>query len=523
MSLTDGFTPSDSGKTALSDSDKKLSDYALFFDLLSTIAASRNEEEVFRGIVGVYNAICAPLYIAYLPFYGDMPGSVMISPRSVGEDSRVAGRLAGFDDEYGWTGSGKGFTMRISHAGEKLGIIEIEGVAFPEYREHYFNLAINSASVLGLAVSNARNYQELEEKNQALKKAKEQAEAATKLKDQFISLVAHDLRSPFNAMMGLLRLFVDSKPMLANEDDKKVLDSIFKSGDRMIDMIGQLLKISRLQTGKIVPQPRFFRGHNAAAVAIGSLGYAATQKGIEIINEVPPDMRLYADQSLFGEALLNLLSNAIKFCSRGDKITFFAPPSRPGVIAVRDTGRGIDEKRILDIFKHEVQTSTPGTVGELGTGLGLPYSRDIMLAHGGDITVESAPGEGSVFYAELPHVRPVALIVDDEVTARMLVRTLLERIGVGAIEVSDGKQALYAIKERRPHIIITDIDMPVMDGYDLLDRLKKDTETSGIPVIVMTAHNREMREKALRCGADDFVSKPIDLDDFIPRISRFVG
>jgi CheY-like chemotaxis protein len=217
------------------------------------------------------------------------------------------------------------------------------------------------------------------------------------------------------------------------------------------------------------------------------------------------------------------LTNAIKFCSSGDRITFFVQPGLKSAIAIRDTGNGIDERIIPNLFKHEVKTSTVGTGGERGTGLGLPYSYDILKAHGGEITVESAPGKGTVFCVMLPYVRPIALVVDDEPMALLIVRSHLERIGIEVTEAVSGEMALSAIKERHPHIVITDINMPVMDGFDLLDRLKKESATRDIPVIVMTSADGEARDRAFRHGADDFVKKPIEAEDFIPRVRRFVG
>ena len=354
--------------------------------------------------------------------------------------------------------------------------------------------------------------------------AKNMAEEATRLKDKFVALVAHDLRSPFASMMGLLRLLLERKQAyFEDEESKNISDRIFKNGDRMVAMIDQLLKISRLQTGKIAPHPRFFKAHMAAAVTIGALNHSATQKGIVIINEVPVDMRLYADSALFDEVLLNLLSNAIKFCSCGDRITVFAPVGLKSAIAVQDTGKGIETKMIPNLFKHEITTSTRGTDGETGTGLGLPFSLDIMKAHGGDIAVESAPGKGSAFCAILPYIKPLALVVDDDPDFMLVIKGYLEKVGVDVAEAYDGEQALAFLKERRPHIIILDIIMPVMDGYTLLDRLKKDSATRGIPVIVMTFADRDSHEKAVRCGADDFVGKPLEVEDFIPRVRRFVG
>jgi signal transduction histidine kinase len=349
------------------------------------------------------------------------------------------------------------------------------------------------------------------------------AEEATKLKDKFISLVAHDLRSPFASMLGLIRIYAEGKPSAEGEESQKILDRVFKSGERMIAMIDNLLKISRLQTGQITPDPWFFKGYMAAANTIGSLSHNAAQKGIVIINKVPVDMRLYADQTLFDEVLLNLLSNAIKFCSRGDTITFFVPPALFSAIAVRDTGKGISEKITPNLFKHEMATTTPGTAGETGTGLGLPFSHDIMKAHGGELTVESVPGTGSVFCAILPYVKPVALVVDDDPMSMLVVRSHLEKIDIEVMEAVNGEKALSAMKDKRPHIIITDINMPGMDGYTLLARLKQDNAIKEIPVIVMTSADGETREKAFRYGASDFVDKPVILDEFIPRVRRYVG
>ncbi|MBF0634093.1 MAG: response regulator, partial [Nitrospinae bacterium] len=353
--------------------------------------------------------------------------------------------------------------------------------------------------------------------------AKEQAEAATKLKDKFVSLVAHDLRSPFASIIGLLKLFAERKSHPEDEMGQKIFERIFASGERMMMMIEDLLKINRLHTGQITPQPKFFKGHIAVAVTIGSLSHNAAQKGILIINEVPVDMRIYADPPLFDEILLNLLSNAIKFCSKGDKITVFVPPGLKSAIAVRDTGKGMDEKTMSNLFKEDMRTTTPGTAGELGTGLGLAFCHDIVKAHGGELAVTSELGKGTEFFVTFPYVRPLALVVDDDPMALLIVRRHLEKIGIDVVEALDGERALAAVKHKPPHIVIADITMPGMDGFALLGHLRHDNATRAIPVIVMTSADGDAREKAFRQGANDFVSKPIDVEDFIPRVRRFVG
>jgi hypothetical protein len=126
-------------KTTAENGAKKLADYGLIFDLFSAIAGSRNEEDVVDGIINVYNAICAPSNIAYLPYYGETMGSLKCRPPLSEHETEIAQKLAGFDKEYGLTESGKGFALRISHVGEKLGVIEIDGIAFPEHVKHYLN------------------------------------------------------------------------------------------------------------------------------------------------------------------------------------------------------------------------------------------------------------------------------------------------------------------------------------------------------------------------------------------------
>lgn len=352
--------------------------------------------------------------------------------------------------------------------------------------------------------------------------AKERAEEATKLKDKFVSLVAHDLKSPFASIMGLLEVIKEDEAQTLDARNRDIMIHVLQSGRRLLHMIDDLLDISRLKTGKIKPEFRFFDGSVLAGMALAHISQQAAGKGVGIMNEVPAGTRLYADPNLFGEVLQNLLVNAVKFSEKGDVVTVFSPGG--GIIAVKDMGVGIKKSALPFLFRHEEKTTTPGTAGELGTGLGLPLSHDMMTAMGGDLAVESEEGAGSVFYASLPHVNPVALIVDDQAPVRYLVNQHLIRIGVATVEAEDGEQALELIRRKRPHLVVTDIMMPKMSGFDLLEAIRKNPETASIPVIMITADNQvESREKSFRMGADDFVSKPIKPEDFIPRVRRFLG
>ncbi|MBF0180070.1 MAG: response regulator [Magnetococcales bacterium] len=358
----------------------------------------------------------------------------------------------------------------------------------------------------------------------ALLRARDEAERATRLKDQFVSLVAHDLRGPFTSILGFLELMDRDAKNPLSKKQKGYLDWIRESSAKMLGMIDEILNISRLKTGKIIPEPSFFNARFLAEERLASVRPLAEKKGIELVNELPEGFRLYADRALFGEVVHNLLSNAIKFCRAGHRVTLCRPEGQPATLAVRDTGVGIRKKRLPKLFHLEEKTSTPGTAGEHGTGYGLPFSQDILRAHRGTLSVESRLGAGSTFFAQLPEVIPQVLVVDDDTTFRFLLMDFLRRVEVKTLECADGQEAMGMLKATPCHLIICDIQMPEMDGFELLSAVRKDPKTRGIPLILITGDDAiETRENAFRMGANDFVTKPFTPSEFIPRVRRFLG
>ncbi len=354
--------------------------------------------------------------------------------------------------------------------------------------------------------------------------SKEKAEEATNLKDKFISLVSHDLRSPLSTMLGFLQLIrSDMVAASITEKTKKMLDSTIASGQNMLQLIEELLSVSRLKTGKIKPHFQFMDAYFFAIKAMADLSPMADKKGVRLINHIPEKTRLYVDSTLFNEVIYNLASNAIKFCSEGDQVTFSLPEGKPTTIAVTDTGKGIEPERQETLFCYEVKTSTKGTTGEVGTGLGLPLSLDIMEAHGGSLRVESKPNQGSTFLAEVPLVRPTILLVDDSTVIQKTLQEMLKGEDAHLEKAGNGQEALEIIQSKLPHLILLDLFMPVMDGFELLQTLKNDPQTNKIPIIVLTAAgNIENREKAFKLGADDLVTKPTTEDELLPRIRKHI-
>lgn len=361
------------------------------------------------------------------------------------------------------------------------------------------------------------------EKQNELVKSKEKAENATKLKDKFISLVAHDIRSPFSSMLGLLNLLKNDDVGSLNKRQGDIVTRSINCGEHLLRMVDDLLSLNRLQTGRIMISSRFLDASAVGQFGVTRLEQLASQKGITLINSVPANMRIFADPDLFNEVILNFVTNAIKFSSPGGRIDILIPEDRPTTVSVKDTGMGVRPEILPNLFKCDVTTSTRGTAGERGTGLGLPLCHEIMQAHGGSIDVETALGTGSVFHANLPYERPVVLIVDDVGGELFVCREHLEKLDALILEASNGQECLQLASSRSIHLVISDIHMPVMDGYTMLAKLKADPKTRQIPVIVLTSSaSIESREKVLKLGADDFITKPIMENEFIPRVRRFI-
>ena len=400
-----------------------------------------------------------------------------------------------------------------SRNGEKhWGMMEISLLEHPANGEKYFLLCTTE-------ITKRRRTEE------ALQKVMEELEGANKLKDQFVEIVSHDLRSPLSSLHGALDLLRSRLKGSIPEDMLSLLDKAAISCLSLLKLIEKLLDINRLKTGKIKPNKMFVSAGDIVGKAIGRLHHLADEKGITIKNLAPSGWRIFVDEYLFAQVIQNLVDNAIKFCREGDTVTIKFIPGSPNTLAVKDTGTGIPAETIEHLFTPEVFTSTFGTKGEKGAGLGLPLCYNIMKAHGGTLRVESTPGEGSIFYCDIPAAKAIVLVADDLPVAREDVKDYMQGMNVEVVETENGNEAYEKALEILPHLIITDIKMPVMDGLELLDRLQSEPATKSIPVIVMTSMEDtiELRNEVFRRGASDFVYKPLVEKDFLPRVKRFIS
>jgi PAS domain S-box-containing protein len=356
-----------------------------------------------------------------------------------------------------------------------------------------------------------------------LRAAIETAEEATRLKDRFVSLLAHDLRAPLNSIFSLIALLGNDPERPLSPEQQRLLHDVSERGERTLRMIEDLLSVSRLHTGKLKPDLRFVDATSVLATAVSLLRPLAMEKRVALEDEVPHHTRLYTDPDLLAKVLHNLLSNALKFSRRGGRIRIYVPPGQPTTVAVADEGTGVDERFAADLFRHDVKTTLPGTAGERGTGLGLPLSQDLMHALGGEIALESTSPRGSVFTATLPVVRPRVLVVGRDESLPLFVQPHLESIDAEFVGARDEADALARLSDDAVHLVIAEANLQGNGGLDLLQRIRQALGGRAVPLMVIADKSEaEQMEHGFRMGADEIVVKPLVPADFLVRLRRFI-
>ena len=357
-----------------------------------------------------------------------------------------------------------------------------------------------------------------------LRRTKKRAEESTKLRDRFLSLVSHDLRNPLSLLLTFLRSMRQKEQLGLDEKERKLLETSIHSAESMADMISELLEMTRLKNGIMKPEKKFINLRLLVLNQIFILAHLAEKKGILLVNNIPKKNRLYADPRLCAAVVQNLVANSIKFSIKGDTIAVFIPDGQPSTIAIFDTGMGIEPERFSTIFKYEVQTSTEGSGGERGTGLGLPLCREIMEAHGGKLHVMSAPNEGCTFLAVFPDVKPRVLVVGGDDGANNGIRKMLVNEGAAVESVTNGKRAIDAITKSLPDLILMDSAASRINGTDLLHYLKNDSKLHKVPIIMTAASaDNEQLKQAMRYDAVEFLDTALVSEKLMPLVKRHIG
>ena len=352
-----------------------------------------------------------------------------------------------------------------------------------------------------------------------LKKSTQNLIKLNETKDRFISIISHDLRTPFSSILGFTDLLANDEE-LTEDERKQYIKYIQESSRSMLALVNSLLDWTRLQTGRIKFEPQKVDVSKVIMDSVNALSGAAIQKGIEVVSSVNQSLYLFVDKSLITQVFNNLISNAIKFTNKSGVIRISneaVTNSRFVKFSVKDSGVGIKEDDLTKLFSVDAKFTSEGTAGEKGSGLGLSLVKEIVEKHGGTISVESKYGKGTEFIFTLPIASSNILIVDDNKTDRLLYSKILKNISPEYnVEVaSDGKEAIQKILSSPPALVITDHAMPVMNGYEFVIELKKMDIKGKPPIIVLSSDiDRAIINDYTELGIEFVFQKPVNIGSF---------
>jgi signal transduction histidine kinase/ActR/RegA family two-component response regulator len=382
-------------------------------------------------------------------------------------------------------------------------------------------------------------------------RARTDAEAANRIKDEFLATLSHELRTPLTSLLGWSSVLRE-----ARRDEKVLaqgLDAIDRNARVQAQLIDDLLDVSRIVSGKLNLDVRPLDVGSVARAAINVVQPAADAKGITLDYWAQPGLgAISADSARLQQIIWNLLSNAVKFTPPGGQIHVRVERDDSNVkVTVRDTGQGIDPEflpRVFDRFR-QADSSTTRSFG--GLGLGLAIVRHLVELHGGTVSAHSdGAGQGATFSASFPlitervepgtvmhggeihasHLQSLhglrVLLVDDEIETRQIISTVVERTGAEVKTCTTAREALSELVEWRPHVILSDIAMPDEDGYSFINRVRALPQGEGgnTPAAALTAYAREEdRKQVLAAGYQMHIAKPIGAGQLVHLIAKLAG
>lgn len=392
-----------------------------------------------------------------------------------------------------------------------------------------------------------------------LEEAKEAADAANRAKSQFLANMSHELRTPLNAILGFAEIM--NRDFSLTTEHQENLTIISRSGKHLLELINNILSLAKIESGKITLQEHSFDFYSLIDSVLAMVKLKAEQKGIELVVAIATDVPRYfkTDEVKLSQVLINLLNNGIKFTHQG-KVTLRVKVIYPAsfiverqteavtlFFEVQDTGAGIAKEEISNLFQPFVQTHT-GRKSKQGTGLGLSISQKFIQLMGGEITVRSKVNQGTVFSfdlkaylanaAEIENLQPKQqiiglapnqpkyriLVVDDRLENRLLLIKLLTPLGFEVQEASNGQEAVKLWQSYAPHLILMDLRMPVMDGYEAIKQIRNSLQGQATVIIALTASVFEEEQNLIiSAGCNDFLHKPLKQDKLLEKIAQHLG
>jgi PAS domain S-box-containing protein len=395
------------------------------------------------------------------------------------------------------------------------------------------------------AVLVSRDVTEAVAAESVLKDAKEAAERANAAKSEFMSRMSHELRTPLNSVLGFAQIL---EMELQSPDELEMVGFIHHSGKYLLELINEVLDISRIESGhvSVLIEPIVLQDLEKECIEL--VKPQANELGVTIFSQSRYDFQVLGDQQRLKQVMLNLLSNAIKYNRPNGSVTIECTPKPRSMVrlSVSDTGPGISPDLINRLFtpfdRLDAETS-----GIEGTGLGLALSKGLMEAIGGTIGVDSEVGRGSTFWIELPNVKSpksamtraaptlaikaanpaestVLYIEDDVANVQLVERLLMQRPNIKVMTSLLGSVGIELAQEYRPDLILLDVHLTDLHGFEVLERLQGDSRTVDIPVVVLSADATTWQRRRFRnAGVYDYLSKPLNLQQLLDVIDQHVG
>ncbi|MGM0554932.1 MAG: ATP-binding protein [Myxococcota bacterium] len=440
--------------------------------------------------------------------------------------------------------------QRFSYSDAK--VVHHGGHTFPA--QLTFNPMVRDGEVSGivLKITDITDKKQAQSKIRKAQGEAEQAREAREAQAAFLANMSHELRTPLNAILGYSELVTEDAETLGYAELTPDLEKIRLAGKHLLSLISDVLDMSKIQAGKLELDLEQFQVRELVADVTAMCEQAVRENNSQLVVECSEQVaEIRTDRTKLRQVLVNLLSNAGKFTEGGTvglSVTTRREHDRDWLIfEISDTGIGIDQEKIAELFEAFTQADGSTTRKYGGTGLGLAISKNFCEVLGGDIEVESALGEGTTFRVKIPSGQVDTnareklasqtlqglqfivpdesgldlLVIDDDPSTHELIQRFLSDRDVKVHSALSGGEGVQMVRELEPGLIIIDVVMPEMDGWEVLTELKTDSATAGVPIVIGSIIHEE--SKAYELGADDYLVKPFERKRLNTIVTRYGG
>jgi PAS domain S-box-containing protein len=452
------------------------------------------------------------------------------------------------------------FGIPLIVKGKVVGVMEVFHRTRMERDDEWFDFLNSLARQAAIAIDNARLWDQVQrhardlelrvaERTAALNHINAELEHANRAKNEFLANMSHELRTPLNSILGLSESLLEQRRDPLTEYQQKSLEIISSSGHHLLDLINDVLDLSKIEAGKFDYYPQTVNIDSLCRSSLAFVKSQALKKSISVIYDNQASaLNIFADPRRLKQSLVNLLTNAVKFTPEGGQVTLqVCADAEHDLVefSVTDSGIGIAPQDLKRLFQPFVQVDSKLNRQFEGTGLGLALVQKLIDMHGGSVHVESEVASGSRFTirlpwgqkliaqqttaasvpefvgehsnksnvpAGMPSERGLVLLADDNMANTLTIGEYLKSHGYKFMQAHDGSEAIEKAQSSNPDVILMDIQMPVMDGLEAIRRLRKDHRFADTPMIAITALAMPGdRERCLEAGANDYMSKPVRL------------